>query len=98
MQQISIGTGLTLGQRQRAGRRMPPAPPTLLRAPALLGDGRIGSETAIDPGLWAGAERLGFVWLRDGAPIPGADGRVYRPTAADDRAALAGRVVRSSRR
>jgi len=71
--QLSIATGLALGRLRRPG----PADgggPTLRRPPALAGPARIGATVALDPGDWAGAERLAFGWLRDGVAIPGAEG------------------------
>jgi hypothetical protein len=87
--QIFLGAGLA------AGARLRPAPrgPVALRPPALTGAGRIGGALGVDPGEWRGAAGFAFAWLRDGAPIPGALGAAYAPTAADDRAAVACRVT-----
>lgn len=90
--QLFLGTGLAFGRPRRPGPAGPGAP-ALVRAPGLIGTGRIGETLAIDPGDWTGAERLAFAWLKDGAPVPGAEGPSYAPTAADDRAGLACRVT-----
>ena len=96
-----IGPGLTGSRPQGAGPAEPPvgppapgeAAPTALRAPALAGPGVIGETLVADPGEWRGAQGFGFAWLRDGAPVAGAAGASYAPTAADDGAALAFRVA-----
>ena len=89
--QLSLGTGLAAGRR--GPRPHVPGAPVLVRPPALVGDGRIGADLAADPGDWTGAARIEFAWLKNGAPIPGATGRIHVPTAADDRAALACRIT-----
>ncbi len=68
----------------------PEQEPRLLRAPALLGGGRIGEEITLDPGDWTVAtSALGIGWQRDGANVPAAAGRLgYRPGAGDDRTAI----------
>jgi hypothetical protein len=60
--------------------------PVVATLPGLLGTGMIGTELALDPGLWTGfpAPALTFQWRRDGVPIPGASARAYAPVAADD--------------
>ena len=88
---LSLGTGLAAGRR--GPRPHVPGAPVLVRPPALVGDGRIGADLAADPGDWTGAARIEFAWLKNGAPIPGATGRIHAPTAADDRAALACRIT-----
>ncbi len=92
--QLFLGTGLAADPRGR-GRPLPPpvTPPRAVRPPSLVGTGRIGEPLAVDPGAWTGALRFGFAWLKDGAPIAGAEGEAYAPVAADDRAALACRVT-----
>ena len=96
---LSLGTGLALGRTSR-----PPGRPTdgsadaggapeLLVAPGLTGDGRIGGLLAVDPGLWRGADRFDFLWLRDAAPIAGATSATYAPTPQDDRARIACRIT-----
>ena len=63
-----------------------PVPPLLTAAPTLIGVAEIGSEMAVDPGPWGGfpAPQLAFQWRSDGAAIPGAVGRAYTLTPADD--------------
>ena len=91
--QISLGTGFEAGRR-RVGPRPAAGAPALVRAPALIGDGRIGAAPlAVDPGAWTGALRFEFAWLKNGAQIPGAAGPAFAPRPADDRAALACRVT-----
>ena len=90
--QLFLGTGLALGRPRRGGPAVPVAP-ALVRPPALVGTGRIGATLAVDPGDWTGADRLAFAWLKDGAPILGAEGPAYAPGAADDRARLACRIA-----
>jgi hypothetical protein len=94
---LFLGTGLDAGLHRpmRAPARAPGVP-TLVRAPALIGPGLIGADLTVDPGVWADASRLSFVWLRGGAPIPGAAGETYAPAAEDDRATLACRVIASN--
>jgi hypothetical protein len=64
--------------------------PGIALAPSLAGAGVIGTELALDPGIWTGfpAPTLAFQWRRDGAPIPGASARAYAPAPADDGCAL----------
>jgi hypothetical protein len=90
--QLSLGTGLGLGRLRRPAPAEPGVP-ALVRPPALIGDGRIGAPLTVDPGDWTGAARLAVAWLRNGAPIAGAEAPGYVPGAADDRAALAARVT-----
>ena len=44
----------------------------------------VGSPVSVDPGTWGPGEvAFAYQWLRDNAPIPGATGQFYTPTAAD---------------
>lgn len=56
---ISLATGLGSGPRRRDPRDAE-GPPQLLRAPGVIGTGRIGAALTVDPGVWAGAEDLAF--------------------------------------
>lgn len=60
--------------------------PVVVTLPGLAGAGAIGTELALDPGVWTGfpAPTLAFQWRRDGAPIPGASARAYAPGPGDD--------------
>lgn len=64
--------------------------PVGLTPPGLLGAGEVGSELAVDPGLWGGAPApaLAFQWRRDGVDLPGATARAYATGAADDGCAI----------
>jgi hypothetical protein len=66
-------------------------PPVALTAPSLLGAGVIGTELALDPGLWGGlpAPALAFQWRRDGVDVASATARAYAVGPADDGCALA---------
>lgn len=60
--------------------------PGIALAPSLAGAGVIGTELALDPGIWTGfpAPTLTFQWRRDGEAIPGASARAYAPVPGDD--------------
>ena len=71
------------------------AAPALVSAPALLGEGLIGSSVTLDPGVWSGtpAPELTFQWRRDGADLEEATGAIYLPEPADDGATLSCCIV-----
>ena len=52
------------------------APPASTTAPSVTGGTGAGETLTCDPGAWSGSAPLShtYAWLRDGAPIPGADG------------------------
>ncbi|WP_408898596.1 DUF3152 domain-containing protein [Nocardioides sp. R1-1] len=53
-----------------------PAPLVQVEAPSYDGARKYGRTLVADPGAWSPApERVGYQWLRDGVPIPGAVGR-----------------------
>ncbi|MWB98589.1 hypothetical protein [Agromyces seonyuensis] len=64
--------------------------------PAILGTPKVGQSLSIDPGAWMpAASQLEIQWLRAGAPIPGATGATYTPTALDVGKALKATVTSS---
>ncbi|MCR2764894.1 S8 family serine peptidase [Microbacterium sp. zg.B48] len=64
-------------------------PPQTRTAPAIVGNPRVGDTLTVSPGAWEpDAVDLAHRWLRNGQPIPDADGARYRVTAADVGAAL----------
>lgn len=64
--------------------------PVVTTLPSLAGMGAIGTELALDPGIWTGfpAPALAFQWRRDGVAIPGASARAYAPAPGDDGCSL----------
>ena len=89
MAAMSLGTGVEAHCRPRcpaAGGTGPQgAAPALLRAPAVIGNGRPGAALRADPGLWGGRPPpdLALQWQRDGADIPGARDMGFTPGAAE---------------
>ncbi len=62
--------------------------------PTITGDARTGGLLTAAPGSWTPTPTtLSYVWLRDGAAVPGATGRTYRVQAADVGRTLAVRVT-----
>ena len=51
--------------------------------PVVQGRARVGAPLTVDTSGWEPGTSFGFQWLRDGAPVPGADDREYRPVPAD---------------
>jgi len=54
-------------------------PPSSQAPPTVSGTGAPGQPLTCAPGTWSGADTFDFLWLRDGAPIPGAITRSGRP-------------------
>ena len=70
------------------------APPAALTPPAVTGAAQVGATLTCETGTWNPADAtLAVQWLRDSAPIPGATGATYSPTADDLGAALSCRVA-----
>ncbi|TDN91432.1 carboxypeptidase regulatory-like domain-containing protein [Microbacterium sp. BK668] len=64
--------------------------------PLVTGAPVVDGELTVDPGAWGPAPvQLGVQWTRNGAPILGADGLSYRPTADDLGATLRAAVTGS---
>ncbi|WP_231916255.1 phosphatase PAP2 family protein [Microbacterium karelineae] len=57
--------------------------------PVVAGAAKVGHTLKAVTGSWAVRADLAYQWLRDGDPIPGADGRTYDVTDADRGASLA---------
>ncbi len=58
--------------------------------PAVTGEPEVGTRLVADPGAWGpSGVRLRYTWTRAGAPIDGATGPAYTPTAEDAGADLA---------
>jgi hypothetical protein len=53
----------------------------LSRPPAIRGKAQVGVRLAADPGLWSPKARLSYQWLLNGAPVAGATGTTFTPTA-----------------
>jgi hypothetical protein len=51
--------------------------------PVVRGSARVGVRLRADVGLWNPDPVLRYQWLRDGVPIPGANGTSYVPLPAD---------------
>ena len=98
-----IGTGTIAlfeagagGTQQLVVTCIDPAPSNLT-APSVSGTAAAGSVLTCDRGTWSSVPTsFATVWLRDGAPIPGATGDTYTLTDADQGAAICCRVVASS--
>lgn len=58
--------------------------PILHRPPRILGAATPGGQLTADPGLWHGARDLGWRWLCNGGPIPGATGPMLMLGDAQD--------------
>ena len=71
-----------------------PAPPSNSAAPSLTGAAAVGGTLNCDTGQWTGSP-TGFkiTWLRDGVPIPGANGPTYAVTVADQGRTLGCQVI-----
>lgn len=71
-----------------------PAPPSNGAAPSLTGTALVGGTLRCDTGQWAGSP-TGFTitWLRDGVPIPGANGPDYAVSVADQGRTLSCQVI-----
>jgi hypothetical protein len=64
--------------------------PTAGPAPLVSGRAAVGGDLIVAAGTWRPRDvSLGFQWLRDGSPIPGATARDHAVTAADAGADLA---------
>jgi hypothetical protein len=92
----NAGGAAELGFTLRVVPAAPPAAaPTLVAAPTLAGEPRVGATLAVDPGAWGGAPapELALQWLCDGAPIPEATAAEFAPGAAEADRAVACRVT-----
>lgn len=79
----------------RADDPLPPATPTLLSAPTVVGEPAFREVLTADPGTWAPAPEVVVVeWLRNGAVID--TGEAHRATRADIGADLVVRVIASN--
>lgn len=69
--------------------------PVNTSAPTITGTPRVGDVLALSVGEWSNAADAEFQvqWLRDGAPVEGANGGDYRLTGADAGARITARVV-----
>jgi outer membrane protein assembly factor BamB len=57
---------------------------TLTRAPTISGTPHVGRTLAVTTGTWSAYPGdLGYVWRRNGQPIPGATDQKYTPVLAD---------------
>lgn len=90
---LCLGTGVDFQMRRWRGPLPPlaPAAPELVRAPQLIGMGRIGEAVRVDPGLWRGvpAPRFEFQWWGGAGPVAGAAGPSHVPSPDQDRTRLA---------
>lgn len=98
--QISDGTSTATGSVAIlvGGEPVPadPAPAAFASAPAptVGGTAQVGKTITASVGAWnPEAEVLGYRWLRNGKPIPGATGVTYRLAAADVNTAVSLRVT-----
>lgn len=57
-------------------------------APSISGQAKVGQSLSVRGGTWPSGVRLGYQWLRNGAPIAGATSTSYRPVVADATRAL----------
>lgn len=60
-----------------------PTAPRNISAPVITGTPKVGAPLVVDPGIWAGAERLEFQWKAADADITGATGLSYVPVTGD---------------
>jgi len=71
----------------RLSDELPAVEPAAFRAvptPTVVGQPIVGRALSVDPGVWRPyPATMGFLWYRDGRPIPGADGYSYHLTASD---------------
>lgn len=71
-----------------------PVIPVNTSAPVVQGQVAVGRPLTAAPGTWSPAPAgYAFQWLRDGAPIAGANGATYVPVEADEGRAISVRVV-----
>ena len=70
-------------------------PGTVAGMPTILGTPAVGGTLSVDLGTWSPAGLATYQWLRDGAPIAGATGATYQPTAADAGRTIQVRVTES---
>ena len=68
---------------------------TSVVAPAVTGSPTVGSALTASHGTWSPSSHLAFhyQWLANGAPLPGATRRTYRPVPADVGTTLSVRVT-----
>lgn len=59
------------------------AAPVATVTPSVAGASAVGSTLTASTGTWSDAPRLSIEWLRDGVPIPGATGTMYKTTPVD---------------
>lgn len=74
------------------------AHPANVALPQVTGVPTVGEMLACGPGSWSGtpAVAFGYLWLREGVPIPGANEPTYRLVAADQGDQAACRVTASN--
>ncbi len=58
--------------------------PKDITKPEVLGEAVVGHELTCKPGEWEGEPTFTYQWLREGAPISGADGQTYVIVTADE--------------
>jgi hypothetical protein len=71
-------------------------PPLLTARPEVIGEGEehdVASTLTCSPGGWEGSPTFSYRWLRNGAPIPGAEADEYEIAVADEGTALECQVL-----
>ncbi len=70
------------------------APPTIVDAPTVTGNAKLGRTLTATPGTWDPADvTVAYQWLRNGEPIVGATSTTYRVQRADIGTVLSVRVT-----
>jgi hypothetical protein len=91
------GAGRPNGPRCDSGAyEFAPPPPANLAAPSISGESTVGETLTCQPGTWDGNPAFTFAWLRNGAPVAGAESASYVVTAADRQAAVQCQVAGSN--
>jgi hypothetical protein len=70
-----------------------PPPPANTSPPTITGTPAVGQTLTCQPGTWTNSPTFAFQWLRDGAPIAGADDQTYALVPADGGHAITCRVT-----
>ena len=79
------GAFTTVGGLGHTGLASFVAAPSVVTAPAIVGEPIIGRSVAADRGTWGGdTASFAYQWLRDGSVIPGATSREYTLETADE--------------